>query len=444
MKVAVIGGAGYVGLTTAVCLAVKGHRVFCVDRNEERIRKLRKGVPTIHEDGLKKTLNEVLIKNKLIVTTGLGNAVQDSDVSFICVGTPSSEDGSIDLVQVEDAAKKIGRALAQKESYHVVVVKSTVVPGSTEERVIPILERSSGKRAGSDFGVCMNPEFLREGYAIKDFLFPRDTGIVIGELDKRSGDALSEIYSVFDAQILRTSIKAAEMIKYARNSYLAKDVSFANEIANICQKLGIDYLTVKKGMEMDARIGKGRFLDAGAGFGGSCFRKDVRALIMKAKSEGVETSMLEATLRVNEAQPFKIVELTRQVAGGLRGKRIGVLGLAFKPGTDDMRDAASIKVVNALLREGAEIHAYDPRALDNARKIFDDKIVYANKAEEALSDADVCIIVTEWPEFADANLYSHMRGEVIIDGRRVLNPSTLPTHAHFIYNAIGFPKTVKT
>jgi len=442
MKIAVIGGAGYVGLTTAVCLAAKGHRVFCVDRDEEKIKKLRKGVLIIHEDGLKRILNVVLAENKLTVTTDSGSAVQDSDLSFICVGTPSNEDGSIDLAQIEDAAEKIGRALAERNSYHVVVVKSTVVPGSTEERVIPVLEQSSEKRAGSDFGVCMNPEFLREGGAVKDFLSPKDTGIVIGELDKRSGDVLFEIYSDFDAEILRTSIRAAEIIKYARNSYLAKDVSFANEVADICQKLGIDYLTVKKGMEMDVRIGKGRFLDAGAGFGGSCFRKDVRALMMKAKSEGVETSMLEATLRVNEAQPFKIVELTRQVAGELGGKRIGVLGLAFKPGTDDMRDAASIKVVNALLQEGAEIHAYDPKALDNARKIFENKIAYAKKAEEALSDADVCIIVTEWPEFADPKLYNHMRGEVIIDGRRVLNPSTLP--ARFTYSAIGFPETVKT
>ena len=232
------------------------------------------------------------------------------------------------------------------------------------------------------------------------------------------------------------------MIKYARNSYLAKDISFANEIANICQKLGVDYLAVKKGMEMDSRIGKGRFLDAGAGFGGSCFPKDVQALMMKAKDCGVEPKMLKATLWVNRVQPYRIVELTKQVAGQLNGKKIGVLGLAFKPGTDDMRDAASIKVVNGLLHGGAEIHAYDPKALDNARKIFENKIIYAEKAEEALNDADICVIITEWPEFADSRLYSHMRGKVIIDGRRVLDPNTLPNG--FTYHAVGFPKVVKT
>jgi len=442
MRIAIIGGTGYVGLTTAVCLAAKDHMVFCVGRNEEKIEKIWVGFPVIYEESLEEMLKDVLARKKLIPTTDLRNAVQSSDVSFLCIGTPSKEDGSIDLTQIENATEDVGQALTGRSDYYVVAVKSTVVPGTTEEVVIPILEKSSGKKAGVDFGVCMNPEFLREGRALEDFLSPKELGIIVGELDNRSGDVLFEIYREFDAEILRTSIRVAEMIKYARNSYLAKDVSFANEIANICQKLGIDYLTVKKGMEMDARIGKGRFLDAGAGFGGSCFPKDVRALVMKAKSEGVETSMLEATLRVNEVQPYKIVELTRQVVGGFKGKRIGVLGLAFKPGTDDMREAASIKVINALLQEGAKIYAYDPKALDNARKIFEDKIVYAEKAEEALRDTDVCIIVTEWQEFADSKLYSHMRGKVIIDGRRVLNPSTLPPG--FTYNAVGFPKTVKT
>jgi len=442
MRIAIIGGTGYVGLTTAVCLAARGYLVYCVGRNKEKIKKIQAGFPVIYEESLEEMLKDVLARKKLIPTTELRSAVQGSDVSFLCVGTPSRGDGGIDLTQIENATEHVGQALSERSDYHVVAVKSTVVPGTTEEVVIPILEKSSGKKAGVDFGVCMNPEFLREGRALDDFLSPKELGIIIGELDNRSGDVLSEIYSEFDAEILRTSIRAAEMIKYARNSYLAKDVSFANEIANICQKLGIDYLTIKKGMEMDARIGKGRFLDAGAGFGGSCFPKDVRALMMKAKSEGVETSMLEATLRVNDVQPYKIVELTRQVVGGFKGKKIGVLGLAFKPGTDDMREAASIKVVNALLRGGAKIYAYDPKALDNARKIFEDKIVYAEKAEEALRDADVCIIVTEWPEFADPKLYSHMRSKVIIDGRRVLNPSTLPPG--FTYNAVGFPKTVKT
>lgn len=288
----------------------------------------------------------------------------------------------------------------------------------------------------------MNPEFLREGQAVKDFVFPKDVGVVIGEFDARSGAALLEVYNGFDTEIIRTGIRTAEMIKYARNSYLAKDVSFANEIANICQKCGVDFLAVKKGMEMDKRIGKARFLEAGAGFGGSCFPKDVHALAAKAAEVGVEPKFLKAALEVNDLQPYNLIELSKRTAGELNGASVAVLGLAFKPGTDDMREAPSIKIVKALLQEGAEIHAYDPKALNNAKKIFGETIAYANKAVEALSDADVCIIVTEWPEFADPNLYGHMRGKVIIDGRRVLNPSTLPQG--FTYNAIGFPKIVRT
>jgi len=442
MRIAVVGGTGYVGLTTAVGLAARGHIVFCAGRDKKKVENIQMGFPVIYEEGLEKMLKDVLMRRKLIPTTDLRSAVQSSEVSFLCVGTPSREDGSIDLAHIENVTEDVGQALSGRSDYHIVVVKSTVVPGTTEEVVIPILEKSSRKKAGVDFGVCMNPEFLREGHALKDFLSPKELGIVIGELDNRSGNVLLEIYKEFGAEILRTSIRTAEMIKYARNSYLAKDVSFANEIANICQKLGIDYLTVKRGMEMDARIGKGRFLDAGAGFGGSCFPKDVRALMIKAKSEGVEASMLEATLRVNEAQPCKIVELTKLVVGELKGKRIGVLGLAFKPGTDDMREAVSVKVVNTLLGEGAKVFAYDPQALDNARTTFGDRIVYAKRVEEALGNVDACLIVTEWPEFANGKLYNHMRHKVIIDGRRVLDPNNLSSG--FIYHAIGFSGPVKT
>ena len=442
MKIAVIGGTGYVGLTTAVCLAERGHTVFCVGRNEEKVEKIGKGIPIIYEENLKEMLNNVLARSKLIATTDLKSAVKDSVVSFVCVGTPSNEDGSINLAQVEEVAKEIGRALVEKGDYHVVVVKSTVLPGTTEEVVIPILEKVSGRRAGVDFGVCVNPEFLREGSAIRDFLFPKDTGIVVGELDERSGALLFEIYGDFEAEILRTDMRTAEMIKYARNAYLAKDISFANEIANICQKFGVDYLEVRKGMEMEARIGKGRFLNAGAGFGGSCFRKDVEALVSKAKRVGIRPRMLEATLEVNSDQPYQLVELIRQVVGGLKGKRIAVLGLAFKPGTDDMRDAPSIKIVDALLNDGANVYVYDPKALDNARRVFGDRVRYAERSEEALRHADACVIVTEWPEFADPKLYSYLNGKVIVDGRRVLDPTVL--ESGFIYHAVGFSKAVKT
>ena len=442
MKITIVGGTGYVGLTTAVGLASKGHLVFCVGRTREKIKKISGGVPIIYEDRLDEMLKSVLKEEKLIPTTDLTGSVQKSDVSFICVGTPSRQDGSIDLTQVEEVAKKIGKALIGRKEYCVVTVKSTVIPGTTEKLVIPNLERFSKKMAGKDFGVCMNPEFLREGHAVKDFLFPKDQGIVVGELDRKSGDVLYEIYKDFEAKILRTDLRAAEMIKYARNSYLAKDISFANEISNICQEIGVDYLEVRRGMEMDSRIGTGRFLSAGVGFGGSCFPKDVKAIVAKAKEIGIKPKMLKATLEVNEAQPSKIIELTNQVVGQFRDKKIGVLGLAFKPGTDDLREAPAIKVIDGFLREGAEVFAYDPKALDNARKIFGNKIVYVSTAEQAIISADACVIVTEWPEFADPRLYSKMQSKKIIDGRRVLDPRLLP--AGFTYHAIGFPRPIET
>jgi UDPglucose 6-dehydrogenase len=442
MKITIVGGTGYVGLTTAVGLASMGHLVFCVGRTREKVEKISRGIPIIYEDRLEEMLKSTLKNEKLIPTTDLIGSIQKSDVYFICVGTPSKKDGSIQLNQVEEVAKEIGKALVGRKEYCVVTVKSTVIPGTTEKLVVPALERFSKKKAGKDFGVCMTPEFLREGRAVKDFLFPKDQGIVIGELDRRSGDVLYEIYKDFDAKILRTDIRAAEMIKYARNSYLAKDVSFANEMANICQDVGVDYLEVKKGMEMDSRIGVGRFLSAGVGFGGSCFPKDVNALVAKAKEIGTKPKMLEATLDVNDAQPSRLIELTKQVIGQIRGKKIGVLGLAFKPGTDDMREAPAIKVINDLLLEGAEVFAYDPKALGKARKIFGDKIVFVSNAEQAVTSVDACVIVTEWPEFADPKLYSKMGSKIIIDGRRVLDPGLLP--AGFTYQAIGYPGPIET
>lgn len=437
MKLAIIGGTGYVGLTTAVCFAFKKHRVYCVGRSKEKIEKLQQGIPPIYEEKLEEMLKTVLASKTFVPTLNLEEAVIDSEVSFLCVGTPSREDGSIDLSQIIDASKQVGKALKKKKDYHVVVVKSTVVPGTTEEIVIPILEKESCKKAGKGFGVCMNPEFLREGQAIRDFMFPKNTGIVIGELDKKSGDTLYKLYKDFDAEILRTSLRTAEMIKYARNSYLAKDISFANEIANICQRLGIDFLEVKKGMEMDVRIGKGRFLNAGVGFGGSCFPKDVKALIEKAKAVGIKPRILESSIEVNELQPYQAVEMLKQHLKELKGKKIAVLGLSFKPGTDDMREAPSIKIVNALIKEGAEIYAYDPVAMENAKRIFSSSIKYVESAKEALANADACVIVTDWPEFGNGKLYRHLRGEILIDGRRIVDPRTIPSR--LLYCGIGYP-----
>lgn len=441
MNISVVGGTGYVGLTTAVCLAAKNHHVYCVGRNEKKIEQLRAGMAIIFEDGLQEILRRSIKSGNFVPSTNLRDAVQNSQIIFISVGTPSREDGSSDLSQIQVVSRQIGEVLRDVSDYRVVVVKSTVVPGTTEGLVVPLLEKFSGKKVGTDFGVCMNPEFLREGQAIKDFLYPKEQSIVIGEYDCRSGDLLFDVYAGFEAAILRTTINAAEMIKYARNSYLAKDISFANEIANLCQRFGVDYLEVKKGMEMDARIGEGRFLDAGAGFGGSCFPKDVKAIVSKAKESGIVPRMLEATLKVNEAQPLELIKLAKEVLD-VKGKRVCVLGLAFKPGTDDMREASSVKVVGGLLAEGCEVCVYDPKAEGNAKRIFGEHVEYAEEAETALHDSDVCIIVTEWPEFSNPELYTVMKGRVIIDGRRSLDFKRLP--AGFVYHAIGFPKAVKT
>jgi UDPglucose 6-dehydrogenase len=435
MEITVVGGTGYVGLTTAACLAYKGHKVYCIGRDSEKVDEINKGVSIIYEEGLDEILKRVTSEKRLTATIDFSKPIFESKIIFLCVGTPSRKNGAIDLYQLKTAAKNVGKAIVAKKDYCIIVVKSTVVPGTTEEVLIPIIEKASAKKAGRDFGVCMNPEFLREGSAVKDCLYPEDQGIVIGEMDKNSGDVLYELYQNFDADIYRTTLSAAEMIKYARNSYLAKDISFINEIAYLCQKIGVDYLDVKRGMEMDSRIGKGRFLNAGLGFGGSCFPKDVKALIAKAKQANVKLNMLEATLTVNEFQPLLAVKMLQQVLGKLKSKKIAILGLAFKPGTDDMRESRSIPLINKLLHKQACINVFDPKAMDRAKEIFGDKIFYAGTAEEALKNANACIIATEWPQFSNPKLYNSSKCKIIIDGRRILDPKTL--HASAIYKGIG-------
>lgn len=436
-----VAGSGHMGLTVAVCLAKMGHKVYCVDRNARKIQKINNGIPTFYEESLEKLLKQGLRKNSFKATTDLHQAIKISDMSFICVANPCKEDGSIDLSQVKKVATDIGKLLCgiPRHKYHVVTVKSTVIPGTTRKVVIPTLERFSRQEAGVDFGVCTNPEFLREGHAIEDFFSPKDTGIVIGELTTESGDALFELYRGLDSKKLRTDLTTAEMIKYARNCYLAKDISFANELANICQKFGVDFVKVKEGMEMDKRIGKGRFLNAGIGFGGSCLPKDVKALASKAKKVDIQPKMLDATLEINDSQPYIAISFVKQSIKMLRNKRIAILGLSFKPGTNDIREAPSLRIIDKLLKEGAKLKVYDPKALSNVRKTIKDKVFYAQKAHDALVDADVCIIVTEWPEFSNPSLYRNMSGRIIVDGRRILDPKILPPD--FVYLAVGYPQT---
>ncbi|RLF29782.1 MAG: UDP-glucose 6-dehydrogenase [Thermoplasmata archaeon] len=409
MNISIIG-TGYVGLVTGVCFAKLGNKVICVDVDEKKIEMINKGVPPIYEEGLEQLLVEN--KGRIEGTRDYEYAIQNTDVTFICVGTPSRDDGSIDLKFVKEAAEEIGKQLRSKDRWHLVVVKSTVLPGTTGEVVLPLLERHSGKKAGVDFGVAMNPEFLREGVAVRDFLEP--DRIVIGYYDDKSREVLRRLYSGFSCSIVETSLSAAEMIKYASNAFLATKISFINEIGNICKKLGIDTYEVADGMGMDKRIGRA-FLDSGIGWGGSCFPKDTKALVRWSEEIKEELNIVRSAIVVNEKQPLKAVELLRKHLPSLKGKTIGVLGLAFKPDTDDVRDSRSIPIVEKLLEEGATVKVFDPKAMDNFKKVFP-HITYCSSAVEVLEDCEAVLILTKWDEFRKLD-YS---GKIVVDGRRVL------------------------
>ena len=406
MKISVIG-CGYVGCVTGACFADLGHDVVFVDLDPGKIIAINAGKAPIYEPGL----DELLQKNssKLVATDDLADAVSRTEITFICVGTPSKQDGSIDLTYVRSAAAEIGRVLKEKQD-HTVIVKSTVLPGTTEGVVLPILETESGKRAFIEFGLASNPEFLREGSALTDFFTP--DRIIIGASDDRSRRLLEELCSPIDCPKMITAIPVAEMIKYVSNAFLATKISFANEIGNICKQMGIDTAEVFRGVGMDHRINPA-FFQSGIGFGGSCFPKDVRALIAKAEEVGVEPKILKDVIEVNEEQPLKLLELLTAHLPDLDRKTIGLLGLAFKPNTDDIRESRAIPIVETLLRKGATVLAYDPMAMGNFRKLYP-QINYVPTAADVLA-ADAVLITTEWKEFEGLN-YS---GKIVIDGRRI-------------------------
>ena len=436
MDISVIG-VGYVGLITGACFAELGNRVVCVDVIREKVDKINRGESPIHEIGLEELLEKHIGKN-LKATTDLESAVLESDITFICVGTPEAPDGGIDLKHVKSASKEIGRALAKKKNYHVVVDKSTVVPGTTDSVILPIIERESKKRAGRDFGVAMNPEFLREGLAVEDFMRP--DRVVIGSMDKRSGDKVEELYKSFDCPILRTDLRTAEMIKYAANAFLATKISFINEIANICEKVGTDVVDVARGIGLDSRISP-RFLNAGVGYGGSCFPKDVKAIYRMGEKEGYKAELLMAVMEINKRQVLHALEVLKEKLGGVGGKKVAVIGLAFKPGTDDLREAPSIKIIRELLKDGAVVSACDPAAIENTRKILGDRISYSSSLEECLDGTEAAVIVTEWPEYiVEPEVFrKKMNGNVVIDGRRILDPVKAKS-AGLDYFGIGYGK----
>jgi UDPglucose 6-dehydrogenase len=442
-KISVIG-VGYVGLCTAVGFATKGYPVVSSDVDAVKMAKIKDGTPPFHEPQLPEMLRESIQTGRLkALVNQTQAAVLDTDVTYIAVGTPSKPDGSIDLQYIEAVSRDIGVALGKKTGYHVVVVKSTVIPGTTQNVVKPVLEKESGKKCGVDFGLCMNPEFLRQGSAFED-TFNADR-VVIGSVDKKSGEVIEEIYRGFYApnvpSIIRTGLATAELIKYASNAMLATKISFINSIANMCEKIpGADVKLVATAMGLDKRIGP-LFLDAGLGYGGSCFPKDVKALIACSKAFGYTPELLESVEDVNHEQPLRAVELCRNLLGSLDGKRVALLGLAFKPNTDDMREARVIPIIEQLLKEGADVVAYDPVAVNMAKSILQNKIAYASSAAECLKGADCCVIVTEWDEFkklAPENFVGRMRQPVVVDGRRIFDPERFGAALRFA--AIGLGK----
>lgn len=416
MDISVIG-TGYVGLPAGTGLASKGHQVTCVDIDEEKVKKINEGRCPIYEEDLPEMLEEVVSEDRLEATTDTLEAVKNTEITLLAVGTPMKDDGSINLDYIKQAARDVAEGLKGKDSYHVIVVKSTVVPTTTEEEIIPIMEEVSGKKAGEDFGVCMNPEFLREGTALSDFMNP--DRIVIGELDERSGETLEKMYSDFEAPVFRTSLRAAELIKYASNSLLATKISFINEIGNLCKELGIDIYEVADGVGMDNRIERS-FLDSGAGFGGSCFPKDVRALINFMEEKGENPRMLSSTVDINEEQKTRLVKQLKDYFPDLSNKTVAVLGLSFKPGTDDIRKSPAIPIIQELKDKGVEVKAYDPKAIENMRQKHPD-IQYLDNYKDALKNADAGLIVTDWDEFNEINRseIKTMNNSLILEGRKV-------------------------
>jgi UDPglucose 6-dehydrogenase/GDP-mannose 6-dehydrogenase len=435
MRVSVVG-TGYVGLVTAAGLAEMGHEVRCVDVDAQKVDLINRAIAPIFEEGLEALLRRH-VGGRLSATCDLEAAVLGSDLTLIAVGTPFDGD-HIDLAQIRRAAEQIGEALARKSGYHVVTVKSTVVPGTTTGVVLPILEERSARRAGVDFGVGMNPEFLREGHAVADFLAP--DRIVLGGIDERTRDALADLYAPFATDMIRTNPTTAEMIKYTANSLLATLISFSNEIANLCAVVGVDVADVQRAVHLDRRLSPVRadgerirpislsYLEAGCGFGGSCLPKDVKALIAFGRDAGSPMRVLESVIGVNEAQPAQMLRLLCKHLPDLRGVPVAVLGMAFKPGTDDIRESPSLGVTRSLLDAGAVVKAFDPIARPEAERVFGRRVEFVDSLESAIDNVSAVLIMTRWPEFErlPALIAAHPRPPLVVDGRRMLAKDSVP------------------
>jgi UDPglucose 6-dehydrogenase len=430
MKITIVG-TGYVGLVAGACFAESGNDVVCVDRDDAKIRLLRRGRLPIYEPGLEELVKRNRQEKRLTFTTTLGKAVRDSSIIFIAVGTPQGEDGSADLQHVLTVARDVARAM---NGYKVIVDKSTV-PVGTAVKVREVIRRETTH----PFSVVSNPEFLKQGAAIEDFMKP--DRVVIGAEDPRGAELMLELYQPFTrtgAPIMVMDCASAELAKYAANAMLATRISFMNEVANVCELVGADVDHVRRAIGSDRRIGTS-FLFPGAGYGGSCFPKDVQAMVHFAADKSYDFKILAAVEAVNQRQKTRLFAKIQAHFGSLKGKAVAVWGLAFKPKTDDMREAPSIPLIQSLLEAGAKVQAYDPEAQRVARAIFGSKITYAAKAYDALKGADALAIVTEWNEFRRPDfvrMRKLMRTPVIFDGRNLFTPDEMKTNG-FTYYSIG-------
>lgn len=431
MKIAVIG-TGYVGLVTGVSLAEIGYHVTCIDTDEAKVKVMSNGQSPIYEPNLEELMKRNSKANRLSFTTSHHVGLANADVIYIAVGTPQHPDGTADLRYIDAAALDIANALQQNA---IIVTKSTV-PVGTNERIKGTIQQNVS--LGINVQIVSNPEFLREGSAVHD-TFNGDR-IVIGADDKYAGDVIESINLPFGIPIYRTDSRSAEMIKYASNAFLATKISFINEIANICEKVGANIEDVAEGMGKDHRIGN-EFLKAGIGYGGSCFPKDTKALVQIAGNNHHDFTLLKSVIEVNNAQQMKLVQKAKDVMGDLRNKKIALLGLAFKPNTNDMREAASIPIAHTLLEEGAEVRGYDPVAIENARSFLSEKVIFCETIEESLTHADAAFIITEWEEIksVDLTIYErYMKVPLVFDGRNCYSLEKAK-ESGLIYESIGRP-----
>ncbi|MFB7139736.1 UDP-glucose dehydrogenase family protein [Gottfriedia sp. NPDC056225] len=436
MKISILG-TGYVGLTTGVCLAEIGHTVTCIDINELKINNLSAGISPIYEPGIEVLITRNIKLGKLFFTTSYEKGLDDAQVIVVAVGTPQGEDGAADLTYLEGAAIDIAKNVKK----HVIVAIKSTVPVGTNEIVKEIIQKNCSEDIVVD--VVSNPEFLRQGSAIKDTM--EADRIIIGSNNQESARIVEEMYKPLNVPILITSIRSAEMIKYASNAFLASKISYINEIANLCEAVGANVEDVAKGMGKDKRIGEA-FLYAGIGYGGSCFPKDVKALLHTAQLNGVEFGFLNEIISINKFQHELLVKKAIERFSELEGKKIACLGLSFKPDTDDMREAPSIKIVNSLKKLGAEVMAYDPVAVENAKKILGSNITYASSINECVTDADAIFIVTEWREFRELDLPSiltKMKNPIIFDGRNCIMEDRIRDCVKIEYYPVGKPSIIK-